>query len=129
MLEAVRPLAAERVALADARGRVLAEDVMSAIDVPPFDSSAMDGYALLAGPARELELAGESRAGHPHEAELEEGTAVRISTGAALPRGASAVIPVERTRETDGRVEVEETAEEPAAEAEEAEQPEPEEEG
>jgi molybdopterin molybdotransferase len=111
VLEAVRPLAAERVALADARGRVLAEDVRSAIDVPPFDSSAMDGYALLAGPARELELAGESRAGHPHEAKLEQGTAVRISTGAALPPGASAVIPVERTHETDGRVEVEETAE------------------
>jgi molybdopterin molybdotransferase len=111
VLEAVRPLAAGRVALADARGRVLAEDVTSAIDVPPFDSSAMDGYALLAGPAGELELAGEARAGHPHEAELQRGTAVRISTGAALPRGASAVIPVERTRETDGRVEVEETAE------------------
>jgi molybdopterin molybdotransferase len=111
VLEAVRPLASERVALAIARGRVLAEDVTSAIDVPPFDSSAMDGYALLAGPARKLQLAGESRAGHPHEAELEQGTAVRISTGAALPRGASAVIPVERTRETDGRVEVEETAE------------------
>ena len=111
VLEAVRPLAAERVALADARGRVLAEDVTSAIDVPPFDSSAMDGYALVAGPARQLALAGESRAGHPHEPELEQGTAVRISTGAAVPRGATAVIPVERTSETDGRVEVEETAE------------------
>ena len=110
VLEVARPLAAERVALADARGRVLAEDVTSAIDVPPFDSSAMDGFALVAGPARRLEVAGESRAGHPHERELAEGTAVRISTGAAVPRGATAVIPVERTSETDGQVEVEETA-------------------
>jgi molybdopterin molybdotransferase len=111
VLDAVRPLAAEPVALADARGRVLAEDVTSAIDVPPFDSSAMDGYALVAGPERQLELAGESRAGHPHEGELAEGTAVRISTGAAVPRGATAVIPVERTSETNGRVHVEETVE------------------
>jgi molybdopterin molybdotransferase len=111
VLDAVRPLAAEPVALADARGRVLAEDVTSAIDVPPFDSSAMDGYALVAGPERQLELAGESRAGHPHEGELAEGTAVRISTGAAVPRGATAVIPVERTSETNGRVQVEETVE------------------
>jgi molybdopterin molybdotransferase len=110
VLDALRPLASEPVALADARGRVLAEDVTSAIDVPPFDSSAMDGYALVAGPARQLEVAGESRAGHPHEGELATDTAVRISTGAAVPRGATAVIPVERTSAADGRVEVEETA-------------------
>jgi molybdopterin molybdotransferase len=111
VLAAVSPLAGESVALADARGRVLAEDVTSTVDVPPFDSSAMDGFALVAGPARRLELAGESRAGHPHEGGLEPNAAVRISTGAALPRGATAVIPVERTSEADGRVEVEETAE------------------
>jgi molybdopterin molybdotransferase len=110
VLEVVRPLAAERVALADARGRVLAEDVTSAIDVPPFDSSAMDGYALVAGPARRLEIGGESRAGHPYEGELEEGTAVRISTGAAVPKGATAVIPVERTHETNAQVQVEQTS-------------------
>ena len=54
VLEAVRPLPAEPVALRDALGRVLAEDVASAIEVPPFDSSAMDGYAVVAGPAAEL---------------------------------------------------------------------------
>jgi molybdopterin molybdotransferase len=111
VLAVARPLAAERVVLADARGRVLAEDLTSAIDVPPFDSSAMDGYALVAGPGRRLALSGESRAGHPHEGELAEGTAVRISTGAAVPRGATAVIPVERTSEANGRVQVEETVE------------------
>jgi molybdopterin molybdotransferase len=110
VLEAVRMLGSERVALPDAHGRVLAEDLMSAVDVPPFDSSAMDGFAVVAGPARELDVKGESRAGHPFEGELEPGTAVRISTGAALPPAATAVIPVERTSESNGRVSVELTA-------------------
>ena len=65
VLEHVRPLDSEPVRLDAAAGRVLAEDVTSAIDVPPFDSSAMDGFALVAGAAAELELVGESRAGHP----------------------------------------------------------------
>jgi molybdopterin molybdotransferase len=111
VLDAARPLAAERVGLAGALGRVLAEDVRAAVDVPPFDSSAMDGFALVAGPARRLELVGEARAGHPHQGELAPGTAVRISTGATVPRGATAVVPAERTSEANGRVEVEETAE------------------
>ena len=53
------------MALDLALGRVLAEDVTSGIDVPPFDSSGMDGYALIAGPEGELEVIGEARAGHP----------------------------------------------------------------
>ena len=111
VLDAVNPLGAERVALADALGRVLAEDLTSAVDVPPFDSSAMDGFALVAGPARQLEVSGESRAGHPHEGALAPNTAVRISTGAAVPAGATAVTPVERTSSNGTLVEVEETAE------------------
>ena len=111
VLEHVRPLDSERVRLDAAAGRVLAEDVTSAIDVPPFDSSAMDGFALVAGAAAELELVGEARAGHPWDDPVRPGTAVRISTGAAVPPGASAVIPVERTRASDSRVRVEETAE------------------
>jgi molybdopterin molybdotransferase len=110
VLETVRMLGSERIALADGHGRVLAEDLTSAVDVPPFDSSAMDGFALVAGPARELDVEGESRAGHPFEGELEPCTAVRISTGAAVPAAATAVIPVEHTSESDGRVSVEETA-------------------
>jgi molybdopterin molybdotransferase len=97
VLEAVRPLAGEEVALDAALGRVLAEDVTSAIPVPPFDSSAMDGYAVVAGPAAEVEVVGESRAGHPAGVAVRGGTAVRISTGAAVPDGADAVVPVERT--------------------------------
>jgi molybdopterin molybdotransferase len=111
VLAEVRALSPEPVALAEARGRVLAEDLTSAVDVPPFDSSAMDGYALVAGPAADLEVVGESRAGHPSERSVAPGVAVRISTGAAVPPGATAVIPVERTSENGTRVTVEETAE------------------
>jgi molybdopterin molybdotransferase len=97
VLAAARPLATEDVPLADALGRVLADDVASAIDVPPFDSSAMDGYALVAGPEAELEVVGESRAGRPAEAAVEPGKAIRISTGGVVPAGATAVVPVERS--------------------------------
>ena len=71
----------------------------------------MDGFALVAGPAGELELVGEARAGHPWEEPVVAGRTVRISTGAAVPPGATAVIPVERTSADGNRVRVEETAE------------------
>jgi molybdopterin molybdotransferase len=102
VLAAVRPLPAEEVPLGAALGRALAEEVVSEIDVPPFDSSAMDGYAVIAGPAAELEVIGEARAGHPAAEEVRRGTAIRISTGAAIPAGATAVVPVERTLEAGG---------------------------
>jgi molybdopterin molybdotransferase len=97
VLDAVRPLDTEEVALDRALGRVLAENVTASIPVPPFDSSAMDGYAVAAGPEAELQVIGESRAGHPAGVAVRDGTAVRISTGAAVPDGADAVVPVERT--------------------------------
>ena len=97
VLEAVPRLGDEPVALEAALGRVLAEDVTSAIDVPPFDSSAMDGFAVLAGGGGEVEVVGEARAGHPASVAVSPGTAVRISTGAVLPEGADAVVPFERT--------------------------------
>ena len=96
VLSCVRPLPAEDVPLDDARGRVLAEELTSAIDLPPFDGSAMDGYAVIAGAAAELELIGESRAGSPAQDALRPGTAIRISTGAALPEGATAVVALEQ---------------------------------
>ena len=111
VLEAVRPLPAENVAISDALGRVLAQDVRSPIAVPPFDSSAMDGYAVIAGAAAELEVVAEARAGHPSDATLSAGQAIAISTGAAVPEGATAVIPVERTQQLDGRVSVPATSE------------------
>jgi molybdopterin molybdotransferase len=110
VLAAVRPLPAEDVAIDAALGRVLAEEVRSAGDLPPFDSSAMDGYAVAAGPAGELPVVGESRAGRPAERALRPGEAMRISTGAAVPEGATAVVPVERVEVGDhGRVRVPET--------------------
>jgi len=113
VLDDVRPVETEDVPLEAALGRVLAEDVTSAIPVPPFDSSAMDGYAVAAGPAAELEVVDEARAGHPATVTVRRGTAVRISTGAAVPEGADAVVPVERSERplpADGRVRVPATA-------------------
>jgi molybdopterin molybdotransferase len=102
VLEAVRPLEGEDVTLAEALERVLAEDVASPTDVPPFDNSAMDGFAVQAGPLAELEVIGESRAGRPSGGDVGPDTAVRISTGAALPLGATAVVPIERARPANG---------------------------
>jgi molybdopterin molybdotransferase len=97
VLSAVTRLGDEPVSLRDALGRVLAEDVTSTLPVPPFESSAMDGFAVVAGPAAELDVIGEARAGHPYAGAVAPGQAVRISTGAVLPEGADAVVPVERT--------------------------------
>jgi len=102
VLDAVRPLEIEDATLTAALDRVAAHDIASPRDVPPFDNSAMDGFAVRAGPPAELDVVGESRAGHPSPAEVGPGQAVRISTGAALPAGATAVVPVERASELDG---------------------------
>ena len=101
VLDAVRPLDVEDAALTEALDRVVARDIASPRDVPPFDNSAMDGFAVRAGPPAELEVVGESRAGRPSPAEVGQGEAIRISTGAALPAGATAVVPVERARALD----------------------------
>lgn len=109
VLAAARPLAAEPVAAADALGRVLAEDMVAGIDLPPFDSSAMDGFALVAGPGGELPVVGESRAGAPFGGTVEPGQAVRISTGAVIPGGADAVVPIERVDDLGERIRAPET--------------------
>ena len=97
VLDAVAPLGTETVALDDALGRVLAQDVTAADNVPPFPCSAMDGYAVIAGEAgRTLAIVGEARAGAPSSHRLADGEAIRISTGAAVPAGATAVIPQEQ---------------------------------
>ena len=115
VLDAVTRLGNEDVPLDLALGRVLAEDVTSGIDVPPFDSSGMDGYALIAGPEAELEVIGEARAGHPAAEAVRPGTAIRISTGAVVPEGADAVVPVERTTAVKGSEGVRVPATEPGA--------------
>lgn len=105
VLEATQPLPEEQIAIEDALDRVLAEDVRAAGDVPPFACSAMDGYAVTAGDAgRTLAVIAESRAGSPAAIRLEDGQAIRISTGAAVPAGATAVIRQEDTTVTDTRI-------------------------
>jgi molybdopterin molybdotransferase len=98
-------LPAERLAVVDALDRVLAEPVLASTDLPPFAASAMDGYAVQPGPSgRQLEIVGESRAGTPSQRPLAEGEAIRISTGAAIPAGATAVIPQEQVEVRDGAI-------------------------
>ena len=93
ILAAIDPLPEESVAIDAALDRVLARDLRSAGDVPPFASAAMDGYAVLAGPAgRTLRVIGESSAGVPSQLAIGAHEAIRTSTGAAVPAGANAVI-------------------------------------
>ena len=103
MLAQVAALPAETVALKTAIGRVLAEDVTAVRHQPPFDASAMDGWALRSADAPgTLAVVGESAAGHGYEGELKPGQAVRIFTGAAMPAGADTiVIQEDATREGD----------------------------
>jgi len=98
VLARVTTLEAEEVPVAEASGRVLAEPAASVGDLPPFDSSAMDGFAVRAADTPgELRVVGQSAAGSPFEGELAAGEAVTISTGAVVPASADAVVPVERT--------------------------------
>ena len=88
-------------------GRVLAESVVSDIDVPPYRKALMDGYAVSSGdvePGVALPIRGEILAGSVPKQPLEKGTAVRIMTGAPLPRGADAVVPVEQTQREGDQV-------------------------
>ncbi len=105
ILASVKRLEPETVSVLEALGRVLAEEVLAETALPPFDNSAMDGYAVRAAdligaspdrPVR-LPVIADVPAGHPASIELEAGTAARITTGALLPRGADTVVPVEDT--------------------------------
>jgi molybdopterin molybdotransferase len=109
VLERAKTLEPERVDLRDALGRVLAEEVHAPEDVPGFDNSAMDGFAVRAadsGPGVSLRIVGESRAGAPAGVALARGEACAISTGAEIPAGADAVVRVEDTSRADGEVEL-----------------------
>lgn len=112
VLESVSRLPPRRVALRDCLGRVLAEDVQAHDDVPPFASSAMDGYAVRAEdvvrasdsqPAR-LRVLQDVAAGQTAWQAVEAGTAIRIMTGAPVPEGADCVVRVEDTRVEAGDV-------------------------
>lgn len=103
----VRPLPAEEVRLEHAYGRYIARDLHAAIYLPPFPSSAMDGFAVRTQDIPgTLAVAGESSAGSPYEDELRPGEAVAISTGAVVPTGADAVVPVEDLTVDGARVQI-----------------------
>ena len=105
ILAAIRPLAPRELSLEDADGGVLAEDITAQWPLPPFDNSGMDGYAVRAADTAAatadapvtLPVAGEVAAGDTREHQLAPGSCLRIMTGALLPAGADAVVPVELT--------------------------------
>lgn len=106
--ENIRPMGAERVDLTESLGRILAEAIVADLDLPPFDRSQMDGFAVRSRDTRavpvNLKIVGESAAGHGWHKELKRGEAVRIMTGAPVPAGADAVQKIELTKEYDSVV-------------------------
>lgn len=110
-----RPVGTERIPLLEAAGRVLAEEIRAQEDLPAFDRSTVDGYAVRAaetagsskGAPVALTVAGEVLMGHPAPVACGPGEAVRIPTGGALPAGADAVVMQEQTVRRDGTVYVE----------------------
>src|SRR5687767_11851850 len=105
ILQAIHPLEVEAVPLAEAFGRVLAEDVVATYDLPPFANSSMDGYAVRATDTTSatatqpvtLQVIEDIPAGHAPQHTVHSGQAARIMTGAPLPQGATAIVPVEAT--------------------------------
>ncbi|GAC1668118.1 MAG: molybdopterin molybdotransferase MoeA [Ktedonobacteraceae bacterium] len=105
MLAELKALEASRVPLSETAGMILSEDIVAQEDIPPFDNSAMDGFALRSkdsqqrdgAPAR-LRVTGGVAAGYVAEQEVAEGTAMRIMTGAPVPAGADSIIQIELTR-------------------------------
>ena len=112
VLRSARPLSSELVPVGLANGRVLADAARATVDLPPFPSSAMDGFAVRAEdtPGR-LPLAFRVAAGSPADRALPTGEAAGIATGAALPDDADAVVPIEHVTEAGGYVEIPEPVE------------------
>ena len=104
-------LESEEREITEALGQALTDDVVASFDIPPLDNTSMDGYAVRAtdtsgatddAPVR-LRVIGELAAGYVFDGEIREGEAVRIMTGAPVPRGADAIVPFEETDEPPGR--------------------------
>ncbi|MDQ3938732.1 MAG: molybdopterin molybdenumtransferase MoeA, partial [Chloroflexota bacterium] len=114
MLAGVEPLPAEDVELGQALARVLAEPVSSRLTLPPWDNSAMDGFAVRAADLtgaseqepRRLRVIGEAAAGRAVTSAVERDACFRILTGAPLPAGADAVVPLEDTDAPAGATEL-----------------------
>jgi molybdopterin molybdotransferase len=113
ILERAKRLDAERVPIERAAGRVLAEPVAALVDLPPFASSAMDGYALRSEDTRSapvrLSLVGQIAAGSPANRPLTVGETMAISTGGAVPEGANAVVPLELVEESNDGIDIAES--------------------
>lgn len=109
-VELAEATVSERVSTAQAHGRVLRSPVAAKSDFPRFDNSAMDGWAVAEARPGGFRVVGESRAGEPFNGSLGTDEAVRISTGAALPPGAAAVVPIEHGTEQDARLMVDKPA-------------------
>ncbi len=105
ILDGVEPTEAEPVAIEQARGRVLAHPLRALVTQPPFNASAMDGYAVRAGDVAQLPatltVIGEAAAGHPFSSSVDKGQAVRIFTGAPVPDGADAIV-IQEDADRDG---------------------------
>ncbi|MHB8941826.1 MAG: molybdopterin molybdotransferase MoeA [Desulfobacteria bacterium] len=109
ILDRLSPLGVERIPLDAAAGRSLAGEVRAPGDLPPWDNSAMDGYAVRSEDCRGeavLAIAGYQTAGGPDAAAVPPGGAVRIMTGAPIPQKCDAVVPFEDAEERDGSVRV-----------------------
>jgi molybdopterin molybdotransferase len=105
VLERVEPLPLEAVLTVTAAGRVLGESARAAVDLPPFPSSAMDGFAVHAADLPgTLPVVARVAAGHPAPHPLEPGQAMAIATGGVVPDGADAVVPIEYVVENDNRI-------------------------
>jgi molybdopterin molybdotransferase len=110
ILSRIRPLGLEKVHLLDSLGRIIGEDIYARRNIPPLDNSAMDGYALKFEDIREstkdhpvrLEVIEDLPAGFISKKTIGKGQAIRIMTGAPIPKGADTVIPVEETESGDG---------------------------
>ncbi|MEO2117815.1 MAG: molybdopterin biosynthesis protein, partial [Methanocaldococcus sp.] len=104
----------EEVDLFNAIGRVLAEDVFSNIDVPPYDRAKMDGYAVKAEDTYEadednpieLKIMGSLKAGEIKDLKINNGECIEIATGAIIPKGANAVVMVEYTERDNDKVKI-----------------------
>ncbi len=114
ILSNVRQLGTERAPFDRALGRVLAEDIVSRVDIPPFDRSAVDGYAVRAADTfgtsqtkqKKLRVIGSARMGVATKLRVGRGQAVKLMTGAQMPKGADAVVMVEHTKVEGGRIAV-----------------------
>ena len=109
VLELVDPLEPELSSVQNTLGQVLSADIASNISLPPFDNSAMDGYAVQSSDTSAasktspvlLKVGGQVSAGELPEHSVSPGTAIRIMTGAQVPKGANAIVPFEETDEND----------------------------